>query len=318
MKNKIQLVQGSKWIKGLNGKLDIHEAARLVLSHRFYPVSYWLNRVLESSHPSDEDVHQLRISARRASAALRIFKCCLLKKRLRNLKKALRTIQKTAGPIRDLDVFRNNIEAWLPTSNSSSSNSIDCLRALAYGQRIVFLREIFQLHDFAIKFPEVINKALKSLKMPEKPTIKNLNLQCDKSLSVSYINLTQNLKGNLNNQSNLHKLRLSGKRLRYSIEIFADITHPEMTTRLYPELEHLQELLGSVNDAYFSINFLRESMNQIQTSEELWERIRPGFDLLQEINQQKLSSSINELTAWVDKWKEMGSTLLELFPNSKY
>ena len=62
-----------KWVKGLSHDLPVTVAANRVLDARLNAVWHWL--LLAASHsPEDvEYVHQLRVAARRAVAAIRIF-----------------------------------------------------------------------------------------------------------------------------------------------------------------------------------------------------------------------------------------------------
>ena len=52
----------------------------------------------------------------------------------------------------------------------------------------------------------------------------------------------------LSSIESLHAMRIEGKQLRYAVEYFADAFGPELRTELYPEIERIQGLLGSVND----------------------------------------------------------------------
>jgi CHAD domain-containing protein len=51
-----------------------------------------------------DEVHDLRVSIRRFSQALRIFASMLSAKRVRTMRKALRPVMEAAGSVRDLDV----------------------------------------------------------------------------------------------------------------------------------------------------------------------------------------------------------------------
>ena len=54
---------------------------------------------------------------------------------------------------------------------------------------------------------------------------------------------------NPNDPAALHRLRILGKRLRYSLEIMAGCFPPTFRTVLYPAVEQLQEHLGGIQDA---------------------------------------------------------------------
>src|SRR5262249_55938712 len=52
----------------------------------------------------------------------------------------------------------------------------------------------------------------------------------------------------------LHQFRIHAKTLRYAMELVAPAFAPEFRQELYPVVEHLQGLLGAIND---ESNFLR-------------------------------------------------------------
>jgi len=57
-----------------------------------------------STKPGAEEVHDLRVSIRRFSQALRIFASLLPAKPVRTMRKALHPVMEAAGCVRDLDV----------------------------------------------------------------------------------------------------------------------------------------------------------------------------------------------------------------------
>jgi CHAD domain-containing protein len=46
----------------------------------------------------------------------------------------------------------------------------------------------------------------------------------------------------------LHQLRIAGKRLRYSIELFHSVFSQALRHEIYPQLQQLQDRLGALND----------------------------------------------------------------------
>src|SRR5262245_16207437 len=93
-----------KWIEGLNSDMPLGKAARRVFAARLAAVTkHWRPAVEQPNDP--ENVHQLRVATRRASAAVDIFGDLLPKRLFRRLKKRLRQLRRSAGAARDWDVF---------------------------------------------------------------------------------------------------------------------------------------------------------------------------------------------------------------------
>src|ERR1700709_1056759 len=106
-----------KWISGLTPEMSVAGAGKAVLTARFEVVRQELPLVIERPYHDPEHVHQLRVGARRAGAALRVFQDFLPRKTLKAVKQQLRTTRQAAGDARDWDVFR----LGLPAANALST-----------------------------------------------------------------------------------------------------------------------------------------------------------------------------------------------------
>src|SRR5207244_4505302 len=62
--------RSSKWIDGLRPEMGVSQAARKTLRRRLEAVWFLLKPAAEKADQSPEHVHQLRVSTRRAMAAL--------------------------------------------------------------------------------------------------------------------------------------------------------------------------------------------------------------------------------------------------------
>src|SRR5580704_11427349 len=125
----------NKWIEGLNAETPVADAARKVLSERLEAVLYYLPLAAEKPEKDIEFVHQLRVSTRRAGAAVRIFKACLPGKRAKSLKHQLRRFRHAAGAARDWDVFHEMLNDWTAKRPASEAPGIQFLRGHAFNER---------------------------------------------------------------------------------------------------------------------------------------------------------------------------------------
>ena len=64
-------------------------------------------------------IHQIRVAARRAQAALRAFRSCLPVKRTKELSAMLTKLRRLAGPIRDTDVLLQRLSKEPPSKRLS-------------------------------------------------------------------------------------------------------------------------------------------------------------------------------------------------------
>ena len=76
-------------------------------------------------------------------------------------------------------------------------------------------------------------------------------------------------------------MRIIGKRLRYSIELFADCFSGLLRERIYPMIEEAQEILGAVTDSHLAVDRLTAIRTHIQTYRPAeWPRFKKGLDAL--------------------------------------
>ena len=178
-------------------------------------------------------------------AALRAFEPLFLTKP-KALKKWLKRIRNAAGPARDIDVMlerfhsedaqdavatyackrlenerheaqKNLVEVAAKASRGKLVESVEkCLRALAQNSELSDEIDCRKLGRITLR---VATNAFLPLAVLPNPTI-----------------------------SELHQLRIAGKRLRYSIEIFHSAFPSDLREDVYPAIESLQNRLGKIND----------------------------------------------------------------------
>ena len=104
----------------------------------------------------------------------------------------------------------------------------------------------------------------------------------------------------------LHQLRITAKRVRYAVEVFADLVPAEVKGRVYPAVADLQEVLGDVQDGHTAV--LR--LSAIGTR--LWlvrpgdaERIIPGLNGLTAAMRDQIVRGKKAFRKWQDGWQSL-------------
>src|ERR1700722_18730730 len=124
-----------KWIEGLAPEMEVPIAAREVLIARFQVVRHFLPLAVDKSYQDPEFVHQLRVSTRRAAAALRVFGDCLPRKHLKAAKDSLKVLRRAAGDARDWDVFLLALPHAKSLMTVLGKPALDFLSGYAMGER---------------------------------------------------------------------------------------------------------------------------------------------------------------------------------------
>src|SRR5580765_1542781 len=92
-----------KWLTAATPDAPADSVARIALAERLVAVRHFLEHALGGSDEA-EQIHQLRVWTRRASAALKLFEPALPTSQAKKMKKLLRKLRRTAGDIRDCDI----------------------------------------------------------------------------------------------------------------------------------------------------------------------------------------------------------------------
>jgi CHAD domain-containing protein len=198
------------------------------------------------------------VSTRRATAAWRLFRDWLPKKRAGKVKKWLKKIRRAAGEARDLDVLAVRLR------RKSSENDPDVLPRLAKRREevqsaIVRVAEQSRSHD---RLQRKIDRLLSGIKARCRSenrdpcgTFRELAQGRMAELAGDFF---QRQPSRDVDPAELHQFRIRAKALRYAMELLAPAFGEEFRDQLYPIVEELQERLGHINDHATAADRLRK------------------------------------------------------------
>jgi CHAD domain-containing protein len=296
-----------KWITDLSPDSSYLDASRHVLTVRLEAVRHFLESIRDQVDLDPEYVHQLRVSTRRAKAALDVFKNCLPKKAARRIRKSLKDFRRAAGAVRDWDVFLHGLSSHKETRLSRLRPALDLVSGLALSARDsarTALLEATAEQPFA--FERLLTKTLADLRRPRKEENVRLGDVASRILSRYLEALRKSTEAALEDNTKLHLVRIAGKRLRYAMEIFGDCFAGDFKERLYPLVEELQELLGVLHDSDVASRQLEKwrERTAIVFAADV-SRYRPGIDALIKGHQEVISK---QRKGFQEKWQELEDT----------
>lgn len=246
----------SKWIAVPSPNAPVSDVARQALAARWETVWFYLPRAANHAEQDTEFVHQLRVSSRRAGAALVMFEDLLPKKHRRRAARHLRKIRRAAGAARDDDVLLARLEQPLATADGS--------RATIPAEILTQLREHREQAQETIRrvYLKSIQKNWKQAddrvvggarwreegREPAFPDWARERLRPSVKAVLEIAGRIECGSGGVSDNGMLHQLRIAGKRLRYTMELVASAFPPEFRSDLYSRVEQLQDRLGEVND----------------------------------------------------------------------
>ncbi len=241
----------TKWAEMVSSEQPAREFARQVLTERMAAVESLLPLSAHHYREDVEHVHQLRVGCRRASAAMRAFEP-LFSAKPNALKKWLSRIRDAAGPARDIDVLLGRFTSETTESTESTEDSVT---AYAF-ERLESERRMVQEKLVKVaakasrgKLVESVEKCLRSLAENPgsywEPNCREMGRMALRVACNAFVPLAHLPNPTI---TELHQLRITGKRLRYSIEIFHAAFPARLKQEVYPMIATLQDRLGKIND----------------------------------------------------------------------
>jgi CHAD domain-containing protein len=213
------------------------------------------NRPQIESAPSPEEIHQLRVAARRLRVALKLFGRMLPSKDAARFRAELRWFAGSLGDARDLDVYTENFKAYVqglpPEQRGGMSGYQMYLRrersearqraatAVASPRAAALVAD---LHRFFAAGPSA-----GALRRWGSLSVRDAMRQSVRR-SVARVRRLGNELTARARPAEIHELRIKAKRLRYELEFFADVYPPLKQTA--KECKALQDLLGGHQDVY--------------------------------------------------------------------
>jgi len=212
--------------------------------------------------PAPEEIHQLRVAARRLRVALRLFRRMLPSQDVARFRTDLRWFASSLGDARDLDVYSENFKTYrlgLPVEQASELSGYELYlrreRADARQRATATFVDprTTALFDDIAKFATA-GPAAAAVRRWRSLTVRD---GVSNSIRESFRRVRRlgNRLGARSRPAEIHELRIKTKRLRYELEFF---------TKAYPMLDlpaktckALQELLGTHQDAYTATARLR-------------------------------------------------------------
>jgi CHAD domain-containing protein len=295
-----------KWISGLSAADTLAAAARRVLEIRLKAVCDWLPKAVFEADKDPEHVHQLRVSTRRAGAALRIFRSCLADKDFRKVRKRLRTIRRAAGEARDWDVFLSVLVERQAQATERQRPGFDFLLGHAFTRRALAQESLVQANQARDPGLEaLVSQTLAAIGEPQE-NIVTLADMAGPHLTELAGALADAASQDLQPYEHLHQVRILGKRLRYAMEIFAGCYGKPFREQYYPSVVEMQEILGEANDSHSASQRLAALRDQIKRARRpAWKRLQPGIETLLRFHQRRLPQLRRKFEQWWCRWQQL-------------
>lgn len=202
-----------------------------------------------------EDVHKMRVATRRLRALMPIVGEVAPPKQVRRSRRPLKDLARALGSVRDCDVFLEHIHTAMRDLPEDQRDGLSPLVMSLQRDRAMGRENLVDLldheeyatfkHHFAAFMTDRPEDWDTSLRVRDR--IGSITWQRYEALR-SYESVI-NARGTIDDTDELllHDARIAGKRLRYVLDLFANVIG-ERSERLTPPLARLQECLGTIQD----------------------------------------------------------------------
>jgi len=258
----------SKLAFQLDPAVRADEAAKVIL--RFLLRVLQVNAVHIEKDIDTEFIHDFRVAVRRTRAALGQIRSVFPAETTERFKKDFAFVGQLTNELRDLDVcllketaykakvapiLRKDIEPLFDYLRKKRSEAFQkVIRGLKSKRVATVLKdwEVF-LDTSSQDSPAAANAGVPAITLARKRILKKYQsaVKAGNKISESTDDRT------------LHVLRIHCKKLRYLMEFFASLFHPETMTTLIEQLKRLQDNLGDFNDLRVQEEYLMTVATQL-------------------------------------------------------
>ena len=200
---------------------------------------------------STEGLHQMRVGLRRLEVALQCFGGAFKQPWLEELRGRAKVLSARLGPARDLDVFLEEL-LHAPAKTFSREDDAEMfvtLRAHAETARDAAWKKVHAClasQDFAAFLDDVAGLAQSRLPLAHDVRLKPMARRILRSQGKRAKKRGRAARSH--EEGDLHRLRISLKKLRYTAEFFAPLYKQKKVKRYIAQVKKLQECLGFLND----------------------------------------------------------------------
>lgn len=244
----MSLIPAGKWIDSLRTAGTVREAAGLSLDARLHTVAYHLPLAAYHARYDIEHVHRLRVSTRRAMAAVRLYSDFLPRKRVKRVKRWLKRVRRAAGEARDLDVLIGR----LPSEYGERATPVVALAGAARAASQPAIERAAQRFHTKDRYHRLVARLLDALNRSRDRDRAELEQDfrswARKQLASQAEDFVATMPANPRDISELHAFRIRTKALRYALELLSAGLDATLRDRHYRTVEELQERLGRIND----------------------------------------------------------------------
>jgi CHAD domain-containing protein len=220
-----------------------------------------------------EFLHDLRVAVRRSRSMLREIRGVLAEDERARYREELRWLQSVTGPVRDLDIHLEDLDAHEALLPPALRADVEPIRALLLERRASELRRL-RRHLRSARMRSLLAEWKAFLEQtragaPGPKAERPISAVAGARISRVYVDMVK--RGSVvvddTPAEHLHDLRKRGKELRYLLESFGSLFAPDQVTPMVKALKALQDTLGRFQDRQVQADALQDLGPQLAARE---------------------------------------------------
>lgn len=208
-----------------------------------------LRHVAQKQDDAD-GIHDLRVSIRRFTQELRVFEPWFGAKTVKKIRRPLRKLMERCGAVRNCDIAIDVLRA-------ADCAGPELVAGLDQERRRTSQQLADEVEEWRTK--DRIGKWCDRLKLSRAGSRENANAYARRLLPAMVEDLFragQTATQPDSSPQKMHRVRLKGKRVRYTLELFKQV-YGNKTKPMMGSLKVLQEKLGAINDCATTLEMIR-------------------------------------------------------------
>jgi CHAD domain-containing protein len=231
----------------------VAESARIVLTSLFKQLRRRLESAAKFSDEDTEHVHRLRVSTRRTTAALDVFREFLSANRLQIVGQQLTRIRTAAATARDLDVL---IDSQSKSTRRHRKLVSQLKKDRKHAQHPIL--DAYKRCEHKNSFRKdcrALIRTLDRIHCDSQPSFAKWTRQ---KLAIHVSRFFSQQPSDMSDLRQLHRFRIEAKKFRYVLSVLEPALPSKALKKLRPEIRRLQDELGEINDHAVALSRIRE------------------------------------------------------------
>jgi CHAD domain-containing protein len=238
---------------------SLAEAVQSSVAIRLVEVRRCIDELLGEPTDPVDTIHRLRVACRRAVTCFSFFRTVIDKPTRRRFARRLRKLRRKAGDVRDLDVLSERIRARKSRGAMKLIDRFQKTRESLEPEIRRYARKV------VVELPSTVagqspfplrETCADILDKPFRPWGVGISV----GAARMFLKSLRKADGSVNS---LHRARIDGKKLRYSLEILEPVIPEVATSPATRRLRKFQALVGNIHDHLVQRKALREQADAI-------------------------------------------------------